>query len=145
MMTRHGRSFVALLASALVASVSACSSTGVHASDVEQGCTEDAECVVVEELEQVDARCTVPCQKASIHRSVTDRYNRLLARERGDCVTVTRLVCDPQEFVATCQLGRCVAVTPAATPAGDAQARQEQQQATPEYRSPFAQRDDVER
>ena len=51
---------------------------------------------------------------------------------------------DDQEFVATCQLGRCVAITPAATPPGAAQARQEQE-ATPEYRSPFAEEDAPER
>ena len=99
----------------VVTSAAACT-TGVRASDVEQACTEDTECVVVEELEQVGARCTVPCQKASIHRQVIDKYNRELARERHDCVTLMRLACDPQEFVAQCQSGRCIAVTPSAEP-----------------------------
>ncbi len=103
----------------VVASAAAACTTGVRASDVEQACREDAECVVVEELEQVGARCTVPCQKASIHRQVIDKYNRELARERQDCVTVMRLACDPEEFVAECRLGRCIAVTPSAEPEAD--------------------------
>ena len=103
----------------VLAATTVCCTTGVRASDVEQGCTSDAECVVVEELEQVGTRCTVPCQKASIHRRVMDQYNRELARERRDCVTVTRLACDPQEFVAECQHGRCVAITPSAEPEAD--------------------------
>ena len=104
----------------LVVVASAACTTGVRASDVEQACREDAECVVVEELEQVGARCTVPCQKASIHRQVIDKYNRELAREHHDCVTLMRLACDPEEFVAKCRLGRCIAVTPSAEPEEDA-------------------------
>jgi len=101
------------VAAALVLAASAvCCTTGVRASDVEQACSQDAECVIVEELEQVGTRCTVPCQKASIHRRVIEQYNRELARERRDCDYVTRLVCDPQELVAECRLGRCLAVAP---------------------------------
>jgi hypothetical protein len=113
---------------AMTASSVACT-TGVRASDVEQGCTDDAECVVVEELEQVGARCTVPCQKASIHRRVVDQYNRELARERRDCVTVTHLTCDPQELIATCRLGRCLAVPPSTEP---------DESASASYRSPWS-------
>ena len=101
-----------MTAALALAAGAVCCTTGVRAADVEQACSRDAECVIVEELEQIGARCTVPCQKASIHRRVIEQYNRELARERGDCSTLTRLACDPQEYVAECQLGRCVAVTP---------------------------------
>ena len=110
-MERTGRGLV--LVFVLAAGGLACT-TGVRASDVEQACTKDTECVVVEELEQIGARCTVPCQKAAIHRMALDRYNRELARERRDCRTITHLLCDPEEFVAECHFGRCVAVTPSA-------------------------------
>ena len=125
-MKRRGRESV-VAALVVTAGAVACT-TGVRASDVEQGCTDDAECVVVEELEQVGARCTIPCQKASIHRRVIDEYKRELARERRDCVTITQLACDPQEFVAACRLGRCLAVTPSAEPEAGASAI---------YRSPW--------
>jgi len=95
----------------LVATSALCCITGVRASDVEQACRKDAECVVVEELEQIDGRCTVPCHKAAIHRRALERYNAELALERGDCRTITHLVCDPEQFVPQCKFGKCVAVT----------------------------------
>lgn len=112
-MKRLGCGLVLVL---VLATSGLCCTTGVRAADVEQACAKDADCVVVEELEQIGARCTVPCQKAAIHRMALERYNRELARERRDCRTITHLVCDPEEFVAECRFARCLAITPSAEP-----------------------------
>jgi hypothetical protein len=85
----------------------ACSPSDVRASDYDQSCAVDTDCVSVSELEADGSDCSMGCTEVAINRKEKSRYDDDLADARGKCGSMRSPFCD-SSGTAACVKSRCV-------------------------------------
>src|SRR5690349_18524357 len=94
---------IALMLVALVA----CAVKDIKASDYDQSCAKDDDCVSVSELEAKGTDCQMSCTAVAINKKDKAQYDEDLADEQKSCGSMASPFCDVKGTPA-CVQGRCV-------------------------------------
>lgn len=95
---------------AVVSLLIACGVESVRATDYDQSCKINGDCVLVDQLEGKGEDCTIPCAKGAINQSAKDKYDKEYVEESGSCTSTKRAECTAAQ-AAICREGKCFAAT----------------------------------
>ena len=96
---------LALTATMLVVLV-ACAPSDVNASDYDQSCAKDDDCVAVSELHTRGTDCIFSCDTKAINKKDKAQFDEDVADEERDCRGMASPFCDVSG-VPKCVQGRC--------------------------------------
>lgn len=107
---------LAIMSTASMLTAVACLPSDVEASDYDQTCASDEDCVAVAELSADGTTCSTGCSTHTINKKDLAQYEKDLAASQSDCSAMRGSFCDVTA-VPACVGGRCEMKEPPPEPA----------------------------